>query len=80
MTMDAMRCPTDDADVTKDSPAASEQQVALLKMLLDQPRTIAAGRADHSRRRVGVHGSKAIMRNYPGAILIVTHEAYFSKT
>ena len=75
--MDALRCPPDDADVEKLS-GGERRRVALCKLLLDAPEAASARRADQpSRRRVRSAWLEGHLHNYPGAILIVTHDRYF---
>ncbi len=66
--MDALRCPPDDADVTKLS-GGERRRVALCRLLLDQPDLLLLGRADQpSRRRIGIvagRPSAAISRRDP---------------
>jgi ATP-binding cassette ChvD family protein len=63
--MDALRCPADDSDVEKLS-GGERRRVALCKLLLDQPDLL-----------LSVSWLEGHLRNYPGAILIVTHDRYF---
>ena len=59
LAMDALRCPPDDADVTKLS-GGERRRVALCRLLLSQPGPAAARRADQpSRRRVGELAGRA---------------------
>jgi ATPase subunit of ABC transporter with duplicated ATPase domains len=74
--MDALRCPPDDWAVDKLS-GGEKRRVALCKLLLWQPRTAAARRADQPPRCRDHRLARKPLRNYPGAILIVTHDRYF---
>src|ERR1700753_2213781 len=66
--MDALRCPPDDSDVTKLS-GGERRRVALCRLLLDDP-------TNHLDAE-SVSWLEGHLRNYPGAILIVTHDRYF---
>src|SRR5262249_47674869 len=66
--MDALRCPPDDADVAKLS-GGERRRVALCLLLLDEP-------TNHLDAE-SVSWLEGHLRDYPGAILIVTHDRYF---
>src|SRR6201981_3525191 len=74
--MDALRCPPDDADVTKLS-GGERRRVALCRLLLDQPELLLLDRATNHLDAESVSWLESHLRNYPGAILIVTHDRYF---
>jgi len=74
--MDALRCPPDDADVTKLS-GGERRRVALCKLLLDQPELLLLDEPTNHLDAESVSWLEGHLRNYPGAILIVTHDRYF---
>jgi energy-dependent translational throttle protein EttA len=74
--MDALRCPPDDADVTKLS-GGERRRVALCKLLLDQPELLLLDEPTNHLDAESVSWLEGHLRQYPGAILIVTHDRYF---
>ena len=74
--MDALRCPPDEADVTKLS-GGERRRVALCKLLLDQPELLLLDEPTNHLDAESVSWLEGHLRNYPGAILIVTHDRYF---
>src|SRR5262249_51683697 len=76
LAMDALRCPPDDADVTKLS-GGERRRVALCRLLLDQPDLLLLDEPTNHLDAESVHWLEGHLRNYPGAILIVTHDRYF---
>jgi ATP-binding cassette ChvD family protein len=74
--MDALRCPPDDADVAKLS-GGEKRRVALCKLLLEQPDLLLLDEPTNHLDAESVHWLEGHLRNYPGAILIVTHDRYF---
>jgi ATP-binding cassette ChvD family protein len=76
LAMDALRCPPDDADVTKLS-GGERRRVALCKLLLEQPELLLLDEPTNHLDAESVNWLEGHLRNYPGAILIVTHDRYF---
>ena len=76
LAMDALRCPPDDADVTKLS-GGERRRVALCRLLLDQPGLLLLDEPTNHLDAESVNWLEGHLRNYPGAILIVTHDRYF---
>jgi len=76
LAMDALRCPPDDADVEKLS-GGERRRVALCKLLLDQPDLLLLDEPTNHLDAESVAWLEGHLRNYPGAILIVTHDRYF---
>jgi ATP-binding cassette ChvD family protein len=74
--MDALRCPPDDADVTSLS-GGERRRVALCKLLLEQPELLLLDEPTNHLDAETVNWLEGHLRNYPGAILIVTHDRYF---
>jgi ATP-binding cassette ChvD family protein len=74
--MDALRCPDDDADVSKLS-GGERRRVALCKLLLEQPELLLLDEPTNHLDAESVAWLEGHLRNYPGAILIVTHDRYF---
>src|SRR6202034_3978436 len=74
--MDALRCPPDDADVTKLS-GGERRRVALCRLLLDQPDLLLLDEPTNHLDAESVMWLEGHLHNYPGAILIVTHDRYF---
>ena len=74
--MDALRCPPDDADVEKLS-GGERRRVALCKLLLEAPELLLLDEPTNHLDAESVAWLEGHLRNYPGAILIVTHDRYF---
>jgi len=74
--MDALRCPPDDADVIKLS-GGERRRVALCQLLLAQPDLLLLDEPTNHLDAESVSWLEGHLRNYPGAILIVTHDRYF---
>src|SRR5436190_9551034 len=74
--MDALRCPPDDADVGKLS-GGERRRVALCRLLLEQPELLLLDEPTNHLDAESVSWLEGHLRNYPGAILIVTHDRYF---
>ena len=76
LAMDALRCPPDDADVTSLS-GGERRRVALCQLLLDKPDLLLLDEPTNHLDAESVNWLEGHLRDYPGAILIVTHDRYF---
>ena len=76
LAMDALRCPSDEADVVKLS-GGERRRVALCRLLLEQPELLLLDEPTNHLDAESVMWLEGHLRNYPGAILIVTHDRYF---
>jgi ATP-binding cassette ChvD family protein len=74
--MDALNCPPDDADVSKLS-GGEKRRVALCRLLLEEPELLLLDEPTNHLDAESVNWLEGHLRNYPGAILIVTHDRYF---
>ncbi|MCU0819021.1 MAG: energy-dependent translational throttle protein EttA [Beijerinckiaceae bacterium] len=74
--MDALRCPPDDWAVTNLS-GGEKRRVALCKLLLEQPELLLLDEPTNHLDAETVNWLENHLREYPGAILIVTHDRYF---
>src|SRR6188768_4464246 len=76
LAMDALRCPPPDAEVTTLS-GGERRRVALCALLLEQPDLLLLDEPTNHLDAESVDWLEGHLRNYPGAILIVTHDRYF---
>src|SRR5580658_8448741 len=76
LAMEALRCPPDGAEVAKLS-GGERRRVALCRLLLEQPELLLLDEPTNHLDAESVHWLEGHLRNYPGAILIVTHDRYF---
>ena len=76
LAMEALRCPPDDAEVAKLS-GGERRRVALCRLLLEQPELLLLDEPTNHLDAESVVWLEGHLRNYPGAILIVTHDRYF---
>jgi len=76
LAMDALRCPADDADVATLS-GGERRRVALCRLLLEKPDLLLLDEPTNHLDAESVNWLEGHLRNYPGAILIVTHDRYF---
>jgi ATP-binding cassette ChvD family protein len=74
--MDALGCPPDDWAVDKLS-GGEKRRVALCKLLLEKPELLLLDEPTNHLDAETVNWLEGHLRNYPGAILIVTHDRYF---
>ncbi len=74
--MDALRCPPNDWSVDKLS-GGEKRRVALCKLLLEQPDLLLLDEPTNHLDAETTAWLEHHLREYPGAILIVTHDRYF---
>ncbi|NKX56144.1 energy-dependent translational throttle protein EttA [Arthrobacter mobilis] len=74
--MDALRCPPGDADVTVLS-GGERRRVALCKLLLQKPDLLLLDEPTNHLDAESVLWLEQHLKNYPGAVLAVTHDRYF---
>ncbi len=74
--MDALRCPPDDWKVDNLS-GGEKRRVALCKLLLEQPELLLLDEPTNHLDAETVNWLENHLREYPGSILIVTHDRYF---
>ncbi len=76
VAMDALRCPPGDASIENLS-GGEKRRVALTKLLLSKPDLILLDEPTNHLDAESVNWLEHHLRDYPGAILIVTHDRYF---
>jgi ATP-binding cassette ChvD family protein len=74
--MDALGCPPDDSDVAALS-GGERRRVALCRLLLEKPELLLLDEPTNHLDAETVNWLEGHLRQYPGAILIVTHDRYF---
>ena len=74
--MEALGCAPDDWPVTKLS-GGERRRVALCKLLLEKPEMLLLDEPTNHLDAETINWLEGHLRNYPGAILIVTHDRYF---
>ena len=76
VSMEALRCPPDDADVTTLS-GGEKRRVALCKLLLEQPEMLLLDEPTNHLDAETIAWLQQHLMDYKGTILIVTHDRYF---
>jgi ATP-binding cassette ChvD family protein len=76
MAMDALRCPPGDADVNVLS-GGEKRRVALCKLLLEEPDLLLLDEPTNHLDAETVAWLEKHLEQYPGSVLIVTHDRYF---
>ncbi|HSG94929.1 MAG TPA: energy-dependent translational throttle protein EttA [Afifellaceae bacterium] len=76
MAMQALRCPPDDADVATLS-GGEKRRVALCKLLLEEPDLLLLDEPTNHLDAETVAWLEKHLVQFPGAVLIVTHDRYF---
>ena len=74
--MDALRCPPGDAQIDNLS-GGEKRRVALTQLLLRKPDLLLLDEPTNHLDAESVNWLEHHLRDYPGAILIVTHDRYF---
>ncbi len=74
--MDALQCPDPDAPVTILS-GGERRRVALCRLLLEQPDLLLLDEPTNHLDAESVLWLEQHLKNYPGAVLAVTHDRYF---
>ena len=76
ISMEALRCPPDDADVTQLS-GGEKRRVALCKLLLEAPDMLLLDEPTNHLDAETIAWLQQHLIDYKGTILIVTHDRYF---
>ncbi|TDK42210.1 energy-dependent translational throttle protein EttA [Antarcticimicrobium luteum] len=76
VSMEALRCPPDDADVTTLS-GGEKRRVALCKLLLEAPDMLLLDEPTNHLDAETIAWLQQHLMEYKGTILIVTHDRYF---
>src|SRR5271163_4577690 len=74
--MEALGCPPDEADVDTLS-GGERRRIALCRLLLEKPEMLLLDEPTNHLDAETVNWLEGHLRNYSGAILIVTHDRYF---
>src|SRR4029078_905397 len=74
--MDALRCPPGEADV-KTLSGGERRRVALCRLLLSKPDILLLDEPDNHLDAESVAWLEHHLRDYPGTVIMVTHDRYF---
>ena len=74
--MDALRCPEPDTNIDIIS-GGERRRVALCKLLLSQPDLLLLDEPTNHLDAESINWLEGHLKNYPGAVLAVTHDRYF---
>ncbi|MEQ9164321.1 MAG: ATP-binding cassette domain-containing protein, partial [Ilumatobacter fluminis] len=76
IAMDALRCPPDDADVTKLS-GGEKRRVALARLLLSRPDLLLLDEPTNHLDAESVYWLERFLKDYTGTVVAITHDRYF---
>jgi ATP-binding cassette ChvD family protein len=76
IALDALRCPPADSPVTHLS-GGEKRRVALCRLLLEKPDLLLLDEPTNHLDAESVAWLERTLREYPGAVLVVTHDRYF---
>ncbi|HLA15494.1 MAG TPA: energy-dependent translational throttle protein EttA, partial [Candidatus Limnocylindrales bacterium] len=76
IAMEALRCPPDDADVTKIS-GGEKRRVALARLLLQHPDLLLLDEPTNHLDAESVEWLEHFLGDYAGTVVAVTHDRYF---
>ncbi len=76
IALDALRCPAPDLPVTNLS-GGERRRVALCKLLLEKPGMLLLDEPTNHLDAESVSWLETTLRDYQGAVLVVTHDRYF---
>ncbi len=76
IAMDALRCPPDDADVTKLS-GGERRRVALCRLLLSRPDLLLLDEPTNHLDAESVFWLERFLQDYAGTVVAITHDRYF---
>ena len=76
MALEALRCPDDDADVSKLS-GGEVRRVAICRLLLSKPDMILMDEPTNHLDAETVAWLQNYLINFPGCVILVTHDRYF---
>jgi ATP-binding cassette ChvD family protein len=76
LAMDALRCPSSEADVTKLS-GGEKRRVALCRLLLEKPDILLLDEPTNHLDADSVAWLEKHLQDYAGTVILVTHDRYF---